>query len=258
MPASEMSPAGLPDPESLGRCTVAEILGISSLEAYLKRFDLKTGRGPEFVDTEAKVASLVGKLQDLPTNPPSLYIDLEGVNLSRHGSISVLQIYVLPLDETYLVDIYTLKEKAFLQPASNNDQTLLGILKPPRIPKVFFDVRNDSDALFHHFNVKLAGVIDLQLVELATRYYSRKYVSGLAKCIDRDAPLTADEMRTWKTSKEKGLSSSLQSVGAAMTCSTFALFQMISRNIVCKTFNSYLSYGSSTKGRYRRLGPKGL
>lgn len=180
-------------------------MGSLSLETSLKRPDLKTGRDPEFVDTEAKVASLVGKLQDLPTNPPSLYIDLEGVNLSRHGSISVIQIYVLPLDKTYLVDIYTLKEKAFLQPAFNNGQTLMGILESPHIPKVFFDVRNDSDALFHHFNVKLAGVIDLQLMELATRYYSKKYVSGLAKCIDRDALLTTDEMRTWKASKEKGL-----------------------------------------------------
>ncbi|KAJ5876398.1 uncharacterized protein N7529_001982 [Penicillium soppii] len=149
--ASETSPARRPDPVSLGRRTVEEILGSPSLEASLKRLDLKTGRGPEFVDTEAKLASLVGKLQDLPTNPPSLYIDLEGVNISRHGSISVLQIYVLPLDETYLVDIYTLKEKAFLQPAYNNDQTLLGILESPYISKVFFDVRNDSDALFKSF-----------------------------------------------------------------------------------------------------------
>ncbi len=78
-----MSPAGGPDPESLGRCTVAEILG-SSPPRGLKRVDLKTGRVPEFVDTEAKVASLVGKLQGLPTNLPSLYIDLEGVNLSRN------------------------------------------------------------------------------------------------------------------------------------------------------------------------------
>ncbi|CAI7632888.1 unnamed protein product [Penicillium discolor] len=205
MSASESSPAGRPDRESSGRCTVAELMRDLPLETSLKRLDLKTGRGPEFVDTESKVASLVGKLQDLPTNPPSLYIDLEGVNLSRHGSISVIQIYVLPLDETYLVDIYTLKEKAFLQPAFNNGQTLMDILESPRIPKVFFDVRNDSDVLFHHFNVKLAGVIDLQLLELATRYYSKKYVSGLAKCIDRDAPLTAHEMRTWKASKEKGL-----------------------------------------------------
>lgn len=92
-----------------------------------------------------------------------------------------------------------------MQPAFNNGQTLMGILESPHIPKVFFDVRNDSDALFHHFNVKLAGVINLQLMELATRYYSRKYVSGLAKCIDRDALLTTDEMQTWKASKEKGL-----------------------------------------------------
>lgn len=84
-------------------------------------------------------------------------------------------------------------------------------------------------ALFNHFNVKLAGVIDLQLMELATRYYSRKYISGLAKCIDRDAPFTTDEMRTWKRQRKKGLSPSLQNVGAAMMCSTSALFRMILR-----------------------------
>jgi len=32
------------------------------------------------------------------------------------------------------------------------------ILESPDIPKVFFDVRNDSDALYSHFDVSLAGV----------------------------------------------------------------------------------------------------
>lgn len=176
----------------------------SSLVTSLEKLNPKVHQYPEFVDTEAKIASLVGKLQNLPTKPPSLYIDLEGVNLSRHGSISILQIHVLPHQETYLVDIHSLKEKAF-QTASNKGQTLLGILESPHIPKVFFDVRNDSDALFSHFRVNLAGVIDLQLMELATRYFPRRYVSGLAKCIERDASLTAYEIRCCNASKEKGL-----------------------------------------------------
>jgi exonuclease 3'-5' domain-containing protein 1 len=197
-------PVGLPDLKPLGKCSVTEIFENSSLDVFLKKLDLnKAGQDPELVDTEAKVASLIEKLHDLPTSPPSLYIDLEGVNLSRLGSISILQICILPLDESYLVDVHTLKEKAFLHPASKNNQTLLGILESSHIPKVFFDVRNDSDALFSHFNVKLAGIMDLQLMELATRNYSPKFVSGLAKCIDMDAPLTAGEKRTWKVSKEK-------------------------------------------------------
>jgi hypothetical protein len=79
---------------------------LHSQDLYLIiNLDLNADQSPEFVDMKSKIASLVAKLQDLPTKPPSLYIDLEGINLSRHGSISVLQIYILPIDERYLVDI---------------------------------------------------------------------------------------------------------------------------------------------------------
>jgi exonuclease 3'-5' domain-containing protein 1 len=81
----------------------------------------------------------------------------------------------------------------------------LGILESSHIPKVLFDVRNDSDALFSHFNVKLAGVIDLQLLELATSLFPRRYVSSLIKGIERDALLTTHASQLWKASKEKGL-----------------------------------------------------
>ncbi|KAJ4307242.1 hypothetical protein N0V88_000623 [Collariella sp. IMI 366227] len=109
-------------------------------------------------------------LTSLPTSPPSLYLDLEGVNLSRHGTISILQIY------------------------------------SDTVPKVFFDVRNDSDALFAHFGVRLSGVRDLQLMELAARSPGepRRLVSGLAKCIDRHAGLGLAERREWMAGKEAG------------------------------------------------------
>ncbi|CAG8032098.1 unnamed protein product, partial [Penicillium nalgiovense] len=200
------TPSAMPlESESSGGHAVVEVMQSSSLLASLTNLTLEDDKAPHFVDTESKIATLVGRLQGLPTKPPSLYIDLEGVNLSRHGSISIIQIYVLPFEETYLVDIHSLQEKAFSQTASDKSQTLLGILESPDTPKVFFDVRNDSDALFSHFNVKLAGVIDLQLMELATRYFPRKYVNGLGKCIERDARLTTYETRLWKASKEKGL-----------------------------------------------------
>lgn len=101
--------------------------------------------------------------------------------------------------------MFTLKGNAFLQPGSNGSQTLLGVLESSQIPKIFFDVRNGPDALFSHFNIELAGVIDLlQLMELATRSFPRKYVQGLAKCTERDAPMTTLEIRNWKESKGKG------------------------------------------------------
>ncbi|KAI8943043.1 hypothetical protein NX059_001079 [Plenodomus lindquistii] len=157
-----------------------------------------------WIDTRAAVASLVGLLSDLPTHPPSMYVDLEGVNLSRHGSISILQIYVLPANETYLVDVHTLKDEAFSTSASNG-HTLKSIFESEAIPKALFDVRNDSDALYSLYGIKVAKIWDIQLMELATRSASKRYLSGLAKCIERDLPMTPKERHDWKTCKERGV-----------------------------------------------------
>jgi exonuclease 3'-5' domain-containing protein 1 len=78
-------------------------------------------------------------------------------------------------------------------------------LESDTIPKVFFDVRNDSDALYSIFQISLAGIEDLQLMELATRRFGRKYVNGLARCIENDARLSSGDRTSWNTAKDKGL-----------------------------------------------------
>ncbi|KAI0125271.1 ribonuclease H-like domain-containing protein [Xylariales sp. AK1849] len=156
------------------------------------------------VDTEKSLSHVLDTLEDLPTSPPSLYIDLEGINLSRLGSISILQLHVLPLNKTHLIDVHTMKETAFTTPNSKG-RTLKGILESDFTLKVFFDIRNDSDALFSHYGVRVAGIVDLQLMELATRTFPRKFIVGLGKCIERDSGLTLSERTTWLVSKEKGL-----------------------------------------------------
>lgn len=140
---------------------------------------------------------------DLPKSPPSLYLDIEGVNLCRHGSVSIVQLLVVPQNRTYLLDVHTLKDAAFNTPGATG-QTLKHILEAEAIPKVFFDVRNDSDALFAHFAISLAGVQDLQLMELATRRRSKLRLSGLAKCIEYDLRLTLAERRAWTAAKTMG------------------------------------------------------
>jgi hypothetical protein len=42
-----------------------------------------------------------------------LYIDLEGIHLSPHTSVSILQLLISPEDRTFLLDIYMLGDKAF-------------------------------------------------------------------------------------------------------------------------------------------------
>ncbi|RYP03560.1 hypothetical protein DL764_005061 [Monosporascus ibericus] len=159
----------------------------------------------DLVDTCEALSTMIDALQGLPSNPPSLYIDLEGESLSRHGSISLLQIYASPRDHTYLVDIRALGARAFSVPGAGGC-TLKQMLESASIPKVFFDVRNDSDALYAHYGIDLSGVQDLQLMELATRTSAdRRRVNGLSKCIERDAPLAAAERLAWEAAKKKGV-----------------------------------------------------
>jgi exonuclease 3'-5' domain-containing protein 1 len=166
---------------------------------------MATPASSDLIDAATAMSALVDVLDGQPTSPPSLYIDLEGVNLSRHGSISILQVYVLPRRQAYLVDDHTLGETAFSAASPTTGRILKDILEAEDIPKVFFDVRNDSDALYSHFQISLAGIQDLQLMEASVREYPPKFVHGLAKCIG-EAPdlLSPEEWTAWEAAKERG------------------------------------------------------
>lgn len=105
-----------------------------------------------FIDTVGGLGELLDALAHLPACSPSLFIDLEGVNLSRHGTISILQIYASSVKKTFLIDVYTSRDEAFSHPASDGSN-LRSILESPSIIKVLFDVRNDWDALFSHYGI---------------------------------------------------------------------------------------------------------
>ena len=157
------------------------------------------------VDTEPGVLTLIGVLQSLPKNSPYVYVDLEGVRLSRNGSISLITLFVQSQNFVYLIDVHKLQTAAF-NTATADGTTLKSVLESSEIIKVFFDLRNDSDALHHHFGVRLSGVEDIQLMENAARTtFPRRYVKGLERCIINDAPISVEEKQNWKAAKEKGL-----------------------------------------------------
>jgi exonuclease 3'-5' domain-containing protein 1 len=114
------------------RTTVITGSEIPSLEDSLEKMGLNDAKAIKFIDAEDDLSRLIETIEIAPTSPPSLYVDLEGVELSRHGSISILQIFVSPLDEIYLVDIHTLKEKAFTVSNLKTGGTLLSILESKR------------------------------------------------------------------------------------------------------------------------------
>lgn len=107
------------------------------------------------------------------TLSPSLYFDVEGVNLSRRGSISIIELHYQHPSypesaHTYLIDIHTLGFLAF-STLTAEGVSLKTVLESPTTAKVFFDVRTDSDALYAQFGIRLAGIIDLQLMEVGSR-----------------------------------------------------------------------------------------
>jgi exonuclease 3'-5' domain-containing protein 1 len=142
---------------------------------------------------------------------PTLYIDLEGVSLCHEGSISILTLLVKwgsSSSLTVLYDVHLLGSSTFATTGTKSGKTLKDILQDESILKVFLDVRNDSGALFALYGVALQGIEDVQLMESATRETtsSRKYLNGLAKCIENNFVWSGSNYnsKTWKRAKETG------------------------------------------------------
>jgi exonuclease 3'-5' domain-containing protein 1 len=162
----------------------------------------KQDTAPTVVDSQPALIHLLDSILDLPVEPPSLYFDLEGIRLGRLGSISLISLHVAPQSKTYIVDVNLLCGRAFSTLSTSSGCSLKTVLENRYIPKVFFDVRNDSDALYSHYQISLNGAIDLQLLELATRGGSRKFVAGLAKCVENETFMSDNAKRVWRETKE--------------------------------------------------------
>jgi len=95
----------------------------------------------------------------------------------------------------FVVDVYQLGPSTFSMQTTNGT-SLKAILEDPNVRKVWFDPRNDIDALYHYFGVRPRGIFDLQIAEVAVR--RRKglkvsYVLGLSKCLESCPGLIKDQ-----------------------------------------------------------------
>ncbi|KIW35191.1 uncharacterized protein PV07_01904 [Cladophialophora immunda] len=156
---------------------------------------------PFIVDNEVKLHALLTLItkRTRAEQDQLMFIDLEGVDLGRSGTIAIMQLLMPPSPIVYLVDVHQLEAKAF-DLTTADGTSLRAVLESPNTFKVFFDIRNDSDALHAHFGVNVAGIIDLQVIEFATRNRRGRYVNGLAKCIEKDLP----HIPGWSLAKAKG------------------------------------------------------
>ncbi|OTA52918.1 hypothetical protein K449DRAFT_470249 [Hypoxylon sp. EC38] len=147
------------------------------------------------VNSPKALVSLLDNIQGLPTKPPSLFLDIERIN---KANITFLCLFI-PLKQV----IYRIKidgdRSMDLTTTNASGESLKSILESESIPKVVFDVRTLSNTVFRLHNVSLAGIRDLQLMELASRddEQSKKYVAGFAKCVEKDIPKSNEAKKRW-------------------------------------------------------------
>ncbi|KAK6357785.1 hypothetical protein TWF718_002091 [Orbilia javanica] len=158
-----------------------------------------------FVDTPEAVAMLLSLTPKEITSIPSIYIDLKGANLCRHGSISLLQLFISTIPHTYILDVHTLGQSAFTTPSLIDPLTTFKtILEEPSIPIVCYDIRSYNDALYHLYSVSISNVVDLQLYEVATRTGPRTLLNGLSRTTKIYSNLPLQEAQKWEQSKQRG------------------------------------------------------
>jgi len=104
----------------------------------------------------------------------TIAFDTEGHDLSRIGALTVACFLGYDPNETpqdqisYVVDVQELGGKRAFE-HSHEGKNLKSILESSTIRKLMFDVRADSDALYHQYGVRLRCVLDLQVYEQACK-----------------------------------------------------------------------------------------
>ncbi|WDK18609.1 3'-5' exonuclease [Colletotrichum graminicola] len=72
---------------------------------HVKITEMSTFPAYNLIDTSEAISDLVDSFDNLSGGVPALYIDLEGENLCREGTVSIMQIYVSPKEHAYIIDV---------------------------------------------------------------------------------------------------------------------------------------------------------
>jgi exonuclease 3'-5' domain-containing protein 1 len=135
------------------------------------------------VDDEESFKSMLEKMKTDLKKINRINVDFEGIDLSKDGRVCLGQFHVAETTDVYIVDFIKISN-----PFTFCDSGLGDLMKSFDYVKVFFDPRNDMDAICNQFNAQVNNVICLQLSEVAFRRYSRKltvkFIMGLGKVMD--------------------------------------------------------------------------
>jgi exonuclease 3'-5' domain-containing protein 1 len=148
-------------------------------------------------------------LKDLKPGDLQFFCDMEGNNLGRDGTISLLQITIRSLNKTWIFDVTVLKEVVFgtNSPAGNS---IRRVLECQEVQTAWFDCRGDGNALMFKAQVRMQNVFDMSLLELTVRQndFYKEYRWGLDKSIGRlpKSVISFEEYAEWHKIKNAGKS----------------------------------------------------
>lgn len=128
-------------------------------------------------------------------------VDFEGIDLCKTGTVCLGQFHASESDVVYVVDFVD------INPFQEADGRLKNILESKGITKIFFDPRNDMDAISNIYKVYPKNVICLQLAEAAYRRQeglSVKFVFGLHKTMEKYLKLDYESHTTVMNIKNAG------------------------------------------------------
>lgn len=166
---------------------------IQSIRKVFEHVNRKSRSDYLLVDTIDKIKVAVKDL----LSSKYISVDIEGVNLCRDGRISIIQVATTS-KFVYLFDITKLRHDAFIY-------GLKEVLESSTITKVFFDIRADSDTLYHQFKVLPNNVLDCQVAFMRApeRRFSR-YNIGFKRALQCTDCITNEQEREMIRIKEEG------------------------------------------------------
>jgi len=90
-----------------------------------------------------------------------IYVDLEGINLSKTGSVTLIQVYIPKSDVILIYDLLQIDDLFVACPK------LKAVFESTVIKKIFFDFRNDINALYFIYKIDVHFVDCVQVKYMA-------------------------------------------------------------------------------------------
>lgn len=155
------------------------------------------------VTTKSRVRKMVTNLAILPRDGKTLALsfDCEAVNLGRDGKDCYIQIRDHIHGQTYLVDLMILGMTAWNTCGKDNTTDLKQLFEDRKLIKLIFGVSGDSDALYWHYGIKLAGVLDVQYLDLLSNRRYQNWRPRYTDSMKNAGCLNDEENNDWNLHK---------------------------------------------------------